>query len=168
LLFYNDYDAEGVNAKSNAIYTMLKDFKKRGVPIDGVGLQMHISNLSTDELASLDANIKRLTDLALQVHITEMDVALPIAPNGMPLDEGDLTKQANIYRHVANSCLQNKRCTALQAWGFTDKYSWLPGFTKGAKGSGLLFTKSYERKAAYDAWLEVLQRQGSRNRAGRQ
>jgi endo-1,4-beta-xylanase len=166
LLFYNDYDAEGLNAKSNAIYAMLKDFKRRGVPVDGVGLQMHISKLSTDELASLDENIKRLTDLGLQVHITEMDVALPVASNGLPLNEADLTTQASIYRYVAASCLQNKKCTALQAWGFTDKYSWIPGFTKGAKGSALLFSKSYERKPAYDAWLDVLQQHARRKRSG--
>ena len=167
LLFYNDYDAEGLNAKSNAIYAMVKDFKKRGVPIDGVGLQMHISNLTIEDLASLDANIKRLTDLGLQVQITEMDVALAIDSQGIPLNEADLTKQANIYRYVADSCLQNRKCTALQAWGFTDKYSWVPGFTKGAKGSALLFNKSYERKPAYDAWLDVFQQHARRKPPGR-
>ena len=42
-LFYNDYDAEDVNKKSDAIYAMVKDFKARGVPIDGVGFQAHVS-----------------------------------------------------------------------------------------------------------------------------
>jgi len=35
LLFYNDSGAETTNAKSDAIYAMVKDFKLRGVPIDG-------------------------------------------------------------------------------------------------------------------------------------
>jgi GH35 family endo-1,4-beta-xylanase len=42
-LFYNDYDVEEVNRKSDAIYAMAKDFKKRGVPLDGIGFQTHIS-----------------------------------------------------------------------------------------------------------------------------
>src|SRR5262249_20064830 len=36
LLFYNDYGAETLNAKSDAIYAMVSDFVKRGVPINGV------------------------------------------------------------------------------------------------------------------------------------
>ena len=35
LLFYNDYEAEGMNAKSDAIYKMAKDFKTRGAPLNG-------------------------------------------------------------------------------------------------------------------------------------
>lgn len=42
-LFYNDYGGEGQGEKSDRIYAMLQDFKSRGVPVDGVGLQMHIS-----------------------------------------------------------------------------------------------------------------------------
>ena len=34
---------EGQGEKSDRIYAMLQDFKARGVPVDGVGLQMHIS-----------------------------------------------------------------------------------------------------------------------------
>ena len=40
LLFYNEAEGEGMNRKSDAIYAMVKDFRQRGVPIDGVGLQM--------------------------------------------------------------------------------------------------------------------------------
>jgi hypothetical protein len=62
LLFYNEAEAEAVNPKSDAIYAMVRDFRERGVPIDGVGLQMHIANLHAD-VASISANIKRFTDL---------------------------------------------------------------------------------------------------------
>ena len=43
LLFYNDFGAEPVNAKSDAIYRMARDFLSRGVPLNGIGLQMHLS-----------------------------------------------------------------------------------------------------------------------------
>ena len=77
LLFYNEAEGEGLNHKSDAIYAMVKDFKRRGVPIDGVGLQMHIFQLDLDT-AAIAANIARLTALGVQVHITELDVSLPI------------------------------------------------------------------------------------------
>ena len=70
-------------------------------------------------------------------------------------------KQAEIYRFVAAACLQQPGCTAFQTWGFTDKYTWVPGFTKGVKGAPLLFDQSYAPKPAYDALLQVL-KQGHR------
>ena len=157
LLFYNDYNTEGLNPKSDAVYAMVRDFRKRGVPIDGVGIQAHLSNSSMKEISSLAANMSRLTALGVQVQITEMDVALPLDARGGLLDGGDLTRQADIYRFVATACVQQPGCTAFQTWGFTDKYSWIPGYTKGAKGRALLFDQSYGPKPAYDALREVLE-----------
>ena len=162
LLFYNDYDTEGMNAKSDAVYAMVKDFKKRGVPIDGVGIQAHILNLDVKELSSLPANLARLTALGVQVHITEMDVGLRLDTTGVLLDQADLARQADVYRFVATTCLQQPGCTAFQTWGFTDKYSWIPGYTKGAKGKALLFDQVYATKPAYEALREVLKRERRR------
>lgn len=72
LLFYNEAEGAGLNRSSDAIYMMVKDFKRRGVPIDGVGLQMHIPGLDADMTAitaALSANMRRLTALGLQIHI---------------------------------------------------------------------------------------------------
>jgi endo-1,4-beta-xylanase len=151
LLFYNDYDTEGINAKSDAVYEMVKDFKKRGVPIDGVGIQAHIFNLDMKDISSINSNLARLAALGVQVHITEMDVALPVDANGHLLDQADLTKQADIYRLIASACLQQPGCTAFQTWGFTDRYTWIPEYTKGQKGAPLLFDQSYAPKPAYKA-----------------
>lgn len=159
LLFYNDYDTEGINPKSDAVYAMVKDFKKRGVPIDGVGIQAHLSNPDMKEIESLAANLSRLTALGVQVHITEMDVALPIDATGALMDQADKQRQADIYRFVASACFQQPGCTALQTWGFTDKYSWIPGFTKGAKGRALLFDEVYAPKPAYSALREALEQE---------
>jgi endo-1,4-beta-xylanase len=38
-LCYNDYNIDGVNAKSTAVFNMVADFTSRGVPIDCVGFQ---------------------------------------------------------------------------------------------------------------------------------
>ncbi|MEP6913323.1 MAG: endo-1,4-beta-xylanase [bacterium] len=161
LLFYNDYDTEGLNPKSDAVYAMVKDFRKRGVPIDGVGIQAHV-NLDMKEISSLAANLARLTALGVQVHFTEMDVAVPLAANGVLLDQADLARQADIYRFVAKACLKQPGCTAFQTWGFTDKYSWIPGYTKGAKGRALVFDQEYQPKPAYNALREVLEQRGRR------
>ena len=53
---------------------MVKGFLAAGVPIDGVGLQMHISVDAFPSKADVSANMARLVALGLEVHITEMDV----------------------------------------------------------------------------------------------
>src|SRR5260370_35052659 len=104
---------------------MVKDFKSGGVPIDGGGLQLHITP-SGVSLSGLDANIKRLTDLGLQVQFTELDVRLPV--NNGVASAADLAAQAKIYHDFASVCLKYPRCTAVQTWGFTDKLTWVPGY----------------------------------------
>jgi endo-1,4-beta-xylanase len=154
LLFYNEAEGEGLNRKSDAIYAMVKDFKQRGVPIDGVGLQMHISSLDFDT-AAVAANIARLTALGLQVHITELDVSLPLDLNGQA-ESDDLQRQAAVYRGVVRACLQNLGCTGVQTWGFTDKYSWIGSHSHGSRGAALLFDRTYKPKPPYAAMLSEL------------
>jgi endo-1,4-beta-xylanase len=80
-LFYNEAEGDTLNRKSDAIYAMVRDFKNRGVPIDGVGLQLHLPRLDYGT-GAVAANLERLTKLGLQVHITELDVALPADSQG--------------------------------------------------------------------------------------
>ncbi len=155
LLFYNEAGAETMNPKSDAIYAMVRDFRQRGVPIDGVGFQMHIAKLHAD-VASISANIHRFTALGVQVHITEMDVALPVDPNGNPRPE-DLQRQADIYREIATACLSHPGCTAIQTWGFTDKYSWIGSHSKQTQGAALPFDRNYRAKPAYEALRKALE-----------
>ena len=161
LLFYNEADAEFMGKKSDAVYAMVRDFKRRGVPIDGVGLQMHVLQLQIDASA-LKTNLARLAKLGVQVQITELDVALPVDARGNLLHPADRVLQAEIYRQVATVCLQNPRCTALQTWGFTDRYSWIGWYTRGTKGAALLFDRQYIPKPAYESLRKVLQAQPRR------
>lgn len=149
LLFYNDAEAETINPKSDAIYAMIRDFREHGVPIDGIGFQMHVANLHAD-VASISANIKRFTALGVQVHITEMDIAVPVDSNGDARPQ-DLQLQADIYRQIAAACLSHSGCTAIQTWGFTDKYSWIGSHSKHTQGAALIFDGKYRAKPAYDA-----------------
>ena len=153
LLFYNDAGGETLNPKSDAIYEMARDFRQRGVPIDGVGLQMHIFDLNPD-VEGIRKNLARFAALGVQVHITELDVALPVSPDGVPIP-GDLMKQATIYRQIASACLGTRGCTAVQMWGFTDKWSWIGSASHHSKGAGMLFDRNYSPKPAYKAFAEA-------------
>jgi endo-1,4-beta-xylanase len=150
-LFYNDYDAEEINAKSDAIYAMAQDFKKRGVPLDGIGFQTHVI-LKFDEpkkLASYAKNLERFAKLGLDLHITELDVRLT---DSTP---ASLQAQAHLYGEITRLCLQQPSCKLIQTWGFTDKYSWIPGFFKGY-GWALLWDDNYRKKPAYAAVHDAL------------
>jgi endo-1,4-beta-xylanase len=155
LLFYNDYGADVVNAKSNAIYAMAQDFRSRGVPLDGIGLQMHLS-LSSD-LSQLGPNMQRYIALGLQVHITELDVQIPVKADGTAVNPGDLQKQAQLYQAALSTCLHYRGCTAFQTWGLTDKYSWIPGYTNGAYGLALPLDTNYQPKPAFNATITTFQ-----------
>lgn len=154
LLFYNDYGAEGLNAKSDAVYNMVKDLVARGVPIHGVGLQAHftLGNIDPDGMAK---NIQRLGELGLQVQITEMDIKFSGAPSDQILQQ-----EAGDFRKVFETCLDSKYCTAFVVWGVTDKFSWLrdPQYFNNPQVEPLLFDDNYKPKPAYYALLDVLAR----------
>ncbi len=149
-LFYNDYGAEAVNKKSDAVYRLVSGMLERGVPIHGVGLQMHVSTESYPSPESIRSNIRRLAALGLAVHITELDVRIP-----EPATAEKLALQAQVYRNIAGACLAEPGCEAIVTWGFTDRYSWVPSFFKGY-GSALPFDADYRPKPAYDALAQTL------------
>ena len=155
LLFYNDYNIEAPGAKFNAMYAMVKDFVTRGVPINGVGIQMHISTSGYPTSAGLAQNIQMLTALGLQVHITEADVRIPVDSSGNAA-AADLQSQAATYQRILTVCLQNPGCTAFQTWGFTDKHSWIPGSYPGF-GAALPFDVNDQAKPAVASMLNALQ-----------
>ncbi len=142
LLAYNDYNIEALNAKSDAVYNMIADFKNRGIPIDAVGFQMHLTASGLD-YNSLASNMQRFANLGVDIYITEMDVRIAKKPSA-----ADLTAQAAIYSNVLDKCLLQPRCKALQVWGIPDKDSWVMSFFPG-KGAPLLFDDNYNAKPAY-------------------
>ncbi|MEL6231800.1 MAG: endo-1,4-beta-xylanase [Cyanobacteria bacterium J06627_3] len=150
-LFYNDYRGAGLGNKANAIYTLVQDLVQRGVPIDGVGLQMHRSIQDPPNSARVAANIRRLNDLGLSVRITEMDIQ--IHGDG-PMDER-LEAQAAVYRDIMNVCLAAQDCTGITTWGVSDQHSWIPHFF-GRSDAPLLLDEDYQPKPAYHALTEAL------------
>ncbi|MBU2669202.1 endo-1,4-beta-xylanase [Actinoplanes bogorensis] len=136
-LCYNDYNTDGQNAKSNAVFAMVQDFKSRGVPIDCVGFQSHFNSASPVP-SDYQANLQRFANLGVDVQITELDI------------EGSGTTQANSFGTVTRACLAVTRCNGITVWGIRDSDSWR------ASGTPLLFDGSGNKKAAYTAVLDAL------------
>jgi endo-1,4-beta-xylanase len=156
LLFYNDYGTEGLGGKSDAAYALVKRLVESGVPIDGVGLQMHIG-VGYPSANEIEANIRRLGALGLVVNISELDVNLC----GVAGDQAQkLEVQRQRYREVIAACLAVPQCDAITIWGVTDKYSWLNRFMPCSSAEeapqGLPWDDAYARKPAWKGIVEAL------------
>jgi endo-1,4-beta-xylanase len=149
-LYYNDYSIEELNNKSDAVFNLVRDLKNQGVPIDGVGWQMHKINGFRIE-PQHQTNARRLADLGLEISITEMDVRIKL-----PTTTEALKEQADAYGDTAMFCLTAPNCKALMTWGFTDKHSWIPGVFPGW-GDALIYDANYQAKPAFSALRKVLE-----------
>ncbi|MDH6440655.1 endo-1,4-beta-xylanase [Streptomyces sp. SAI-144] len=147
-LYINDYNVEGVNAKSTALYNLVKSLKEQGVPIDGVGLQAHL--IVGQVPSTLQQNIQRFADLGVDVAITELDIRM-----ALPSDSTKLAQQAADYKAVMNACVAVARCAGVTVWGFTDSDSWIPSTFPG-EGAATPYDENYAPKPAYHAIAEAL------------
>jgi len=59
-LRYNDYGGEGAGAKADGIYRLVTDLHGQGIPIHGVGLQMHVSPDDAPPSKDVRTNLQRL------------------------------------------------------------------------------------------------------------
>jgi endo-1,4-beta-xylanase len=149
-LIYNDYNLEYTGSKSNAAYNMLKDLKSRGIPVDGIGFQMHLDIQYGFDYDDFARNMQRFVDLGLEIYITEMDVRVSSNPSA-----SELQTQAVYYKGVIQKCMAQPAVKAIQVWGFTDKYSWVPQTFPG-RGAALIFDSNYNPKASYYAVQSAL------------
>jgi endo-1,4-beta-xylanase len=149
-LFYNETRADVPNPKYEATVNLVRDLRQRGVPVDGVGLQYHLTDTMPTQ-AQVEEAIRRLGELGVDVHISELDV--PVWYLGSTL-EAKLARQAEVYRAVAAACNAQPACVRITTWGFTDRYTWrLPW----AQSLPLPFDSEYRPKPAWTAIQEALQ-----------
>jgi endo-1,4-beta-xylanase len=152
LLILNEFYAEGLNEKSQAVYSMAQGLLQLGVPLDGIGLQMHVWLGGPPGQNELAENMRRLANLGLLAHITEMDVRTQYSQDP---PEVELAAQAEHYRQAMETCLEAINCDVFITWGLTDRHSWIPGYT-GVPDAPLLFDEQGQPKPAFDAILELL------------
>ncbi|MFD9819879.1 endo-1,4-beta-xylanase [Streptomyces violascens] len=140
-LYLNDYNIEGQNPKSDAMYNLVKSLKSQGVPLDGVGFQAHF--ILGQVPSTFKANLQRFTALGVNVAITELDDRIQL-----PASTASLTQQANDYATVINTCLAVTGCVGITQWGVGDADSWIPGTFPGY-GAATLYDAGYRPKPAY-------------------
>ena len=152
-LFYNDYSLEHDMTKLEAVIDLVKDLRKDGTPIDGIGTQMHThSNLRAQ---TLQQSLRKLGNTGLLIHISELDVCI----NGeTDKDAGVKARtpaldnaQADVYRTIAaayKNQVPPKQQYGITMWNLHDSDTWVPKlFNKPDWPT--LFDEKMQRKPAY-------------------
>lgn len=154
-LYINDFALEERSDKSDSLYRLAKSLLAQGVPLHGIGFQMHEDMQEGYEPVSAEAfreNVQRFIDLGLEVRISEMDVNLHDDESAERLQA-----QAEYYRSILELARDEKAFTAFSTWGFSDRYSSLQGWWEADDlGNGLIFDTDHEPKPAYHSLRAAL------------
>jgi endo-1,4-beta-xylanase len=175
-LYYNDYSNENAEKREKNI-KLVRELKKAGVPIFGVGLQSHFQMRFADTARILEEAIRAYAAEGMKVMLTELDVdVLPRATrgaevgtreqggananpyvNGMPPEVAQ--QQAAFYGKVMDVVMRHPGVvTRVTFWGTHDGTSWLNGFpVRGRTNHALLWDRQLKPKPAYEAVLKALQ-----------
>ena len=127
LLTYNDYDIEyetpAQERKREAVLALMHRMRKRGVPLDAVGVQSHL-HAGTENYfgGGLQHFMKEAHKLGLQVFITELDVDDSHVEGSVGVREQAV---ADVYADYMHRMLQFPWVTAALTWGITNRYTWL-------------------------------------------
>ncbi|RQM04681.1 hypothetical protein DH86_00003926 [Scytalidium sp. 3C] len=147
-LYYNDYGLENPGTKTTAAYNLVKELRKRGSKIDGVGLESHFEVGLTPSTADQVAAKQGFIDLGLEVAITELDVRFTQAPY---YDLAGEYQQSLDYASAVASCVEvGPKCVGITVWDFVDTYSWVPASFAGQGGATLL-NDTYQRKPSWNS-----------------
>ncbi|WP_131536734.1 endo-1,4-beta-xylanase [Pedobacter nototheniae] len=154
LLFYNDYGHEYGPTKRTAILNLVTGLKNKGIPIDGIGLQMHTRITQSD--ANLAAAINTAAATGLKIHISELDIALnPDNVQNMTFTSVLGDSQAEKYKTIvkAYNAIPKSQQFGITTWNVTDGDSWIPS-NYNRPDWPLPFDAQYQRKAAYQGILD--------------
>jgi endo-1,4-beta-xylanase len=137
-LIYNDFgleqDEKWQDIKRAKVLQLLEGFRRRQVPVDGVGIQAHLNAAVPFDAAKFRAFLRAIAQMGFVIHITELDVndsrlAADIASRDQAV--------ADLTRRVLDVALDEPKVTQLLTWGLSDKYTWLNATPNKKRADGL-------------------------------
>jgi endo-1,4-beta-xylanase len=164
ILFYNDFNIERDTVKLNATLKMIKELKAEGVPISGLGFQMHIRMDIPDDIIAYA--LKKAADTGLQIHLSEVDIIFnkhdDTRGGGVQLyneltdemKEAQAEKYKNLVKMYRN-IVPKEQQYGITFWDFTDRDTWINGFFN-MKDWPTIYDKNLKPKPAYFGFLEGL------------
>jgi endo-1,4-beta-xylanase len=158
LLFYNDYNTSVDINKQNDVYALIDNLKTNNIPIDGLGMQMHI-NFESPTKAQLIADTNKAVQRNLKVHYSELDIRVnskdsqlitTFTPERNVAQKLKCKEVVQVYNAIPAA---NKY--AITMWGLKDNDSWIIDFFK-RNDWPLLFDANFNVKKAHTGFLEGL------------
>ncbi|MGW0807394.1 endo-1,4-beta-xylanase [Nonomuraea sp. NPDC002799] len=149
-LFINDYNTE-FPRKREALYALVKRLKDEGVPIDGVGHQLHL-NIEQPPASDVEDTIERFATLGVDQQVTELDVSVytdfvssyDTIPPELLAEQGHRYKELfDVFRRQA------AHLSSVTVWGESDDVSWLRTWPIPRLNAPLLFDDDLQAKPAY-------------------
>ena len=164
LLAYNDSNFEQetpVNVgRRRALLELIDVLKKRGAPIQAVGLQSHLSTDWTFNEPSFRRFLADIASRGVKILITELDVQ----DRSTPSDAASRDRMvADVYSRYLATALDERAVASVVTWGLSDRYSWLnagnASFRRvdGLPQRPLPFDDAMRPTAAYYAILRAFQ-----------
>jgi GH35 family endo-1,4-beta-xylanase len=156
-LYMNEYNLESSSPKLTAFVNMANKLKAAGVPITGVGTQMHV--LYTTQQKGIDQMFQELAATGLKVRISELDVHVNVNDAaGYKINDNAASIQAGMYQKIVSSYLKyvpETQRAGIFIWGVNDTYNWLN--TSARPDAATLFDVAFRKKPAFYSLLLALQ-----------
>jgi endo-1,4-beta-xylanase len=174
-LYYNDYST-AIAAKCEGIVNVVKTIQEKGLRIDAVGMQGHLS-MDVPTVEDFEKSLLTFSALGVKVMITELDLTVLPSPfnftgadvsanfdfqkelnpysDGLPEDIA--LKQQNRYADFFRLFLKHHdKISRVTLWGVTDNDSWrndwpIPGRTDYA----LLFDRNFQPKPVVNEIIQL-------------
>ena len=144
-LVYNDYMSwEPQHQKHCAdVLRLLEGFRKRGTPVDALGIQSHIEMFAIDPATGVGPFAERewrrfldeVTSMGYRLLVTEFDVKDKALPGNIAQRDEKVADFARRYFDLMFDYADH--LDDILAWGMVDRFNWLQGFEPSKRADGL-------------------------------
>ncbi len=155
LLFINEYSTADPNRLA-CLVSVVHDLKSRGIPIDGVGHEMH-NDINYPSVSAVVNSINTIAEdfPGINQQITEMDVSVYNAGDttsnyGNSIPPSVLAEEGWLYEQFFLAFRQLKgTISGVTLWGMADDDTWLDSFPVSRTDYPLPFDMNLQAKPAY-------------------